>query len=708
MNSIYPAKEQQETGRPTLLFSIILYGGYTLNVCDLDTGAGSANYNGTLYLSGVARHNLSQSSLGTMGIDTIASLSLDLMDANRYYFGYEWSTGFQGASITATWVFYDPRTDTFSPDSVTVFNGICDPATRKGNELLSITARSIYDLTKKLLPKFPIQYSCPKAFPTTYAQRSLAAWSDLSPYYDCGYSADQTIYGSAGNYNGGSVYTSCNKSKANCVARGMYSADNAGRTTLRFGGTQWLPPATWKGRSYTAGKTLQGVNSINEQKYSQYAPLTYGTTWVDGIFLNVCGDPNSTRGEVVCGNGSQQTSAGDLNTVGVQLVLVNGMLIPRYDQTSDLLNRWYPEGDGSRNGAITQGAIYSGLGDPNGSQLKILPTVYAAVAASSQAPSCRVLVGPRALHAWYANGSDASGARTDSLAWVMLDLLRLSRPDMYSIIDRQQVINYSLICAAYIPYTRIDGTTGSHIRFKASLTLPTLTQAATVIEGLKIAGKLMLVPNASGSAILFWPKLPLADQHPNPVTGSNDSTLYVGYHLTDTAGSPSGHGYSAYTFDDTNVIDNSVQILQDPIASQPTVFKASIQDEDNSWIADTVTFENTARIDRVNQRVTSTVNAIGLPNLDQALRCLATKAAETSYGNPANDPSRGTICIQFQTTFRGVHLHQGMLIRFSNTQLAISGQWFRIEKIGYSENLEILNISARWHSDLWYLDSFVG
>lgn len=700
------SKDYEQSYRPTLFFTVQFVGGqeiYLTGANDLHAAgqyAGVTGPGGNAYGSVVINQQIgSLQSTSTQGIDAFGSISISVADADSRMWDYEAAFGFQGATLTATLMLFDPETGLTTPDSKVIFSGMCDPAQRNAqNQQLTITAVSNYALTKQLLPPMPISKNCPFAFPTTYAQRLDGANNPFSIYYNCGYSPD--VSGGVGNFINGAPATSCNYTRATCTSYGLFGVG-------RFGGVEWTPPATWKGRSYTAGHTLQGVNNVNAQKWTQYVPLTFGTTTVNAICGTGVGDPNFTSGEYIVGyggGGGFNTPANDIYTVGVQRVVANGLLVPRYDQTSDLLFRWYIQSTGDRAGNANRNAIYDGQGDPYGSMLVINPTVYQQVQASSTNMSVQVLVGPRAIATWSHDGiNEFDFVRTSNTAWIVYEILRLARPDLYPLIDLQSVLNYSYICDGGVMYRSLQtGQMLQHARYKTSLTISQPVAASTIIEGLKIAGKLMIGRTQDGTKIKFVCKQTLADQQSTPIIGSNDrDTQYASVHA-DGSG---GYGHAAYVFDESTYLKNSVRIMQDTVANTPTVLQATIQDEEDDYSPQTVTIADPNAYARIQQKTASTINAIGLANYDQAYRALKTRQAELFYGNPRGD-SGGTWRIQLRSTHRVAHLNLGDLVLFSNKQLSIGPQWFRVEGILPAADFAQSDIVMRWHSDGNYLDSF--
>lgn len=712
-NSWLVSKEQEVTFRPTLLFRIVLTNGVEIAVTSPWGGATPdmdnvvTNFQGRTYNATVVDTKISsvQSQSGN-GVDNYGSITLVLTDANARYYLNEVAFGFGAATMFVDFALYDPDSDTFSPDSQRFFVGTCDPAQYDGR-VTTITAVSTYTLAKEIVPLIPIQRNCPLLFPDSWDARNHAQYDPLSPYFLCGYSADFSTGLSGGNLDpNGQPYTTCTYDKVGCQARGMYSSDNQGRPTGRFAGVQWTPPATWKGGSYTLGKDLKGVNNENLAKYTQYAPLTYGETWTTGVNANVVGDPNSTRGEMIIASLDFKFASMAAWLDGIQLVVTNGLLTPHASRTSDLLFRWYDRTNGQRNGNPTGGVIYEGAGDPYGNLVTIIPIVYQAVANSNVNLDCKVLMGPRPIPVFSAPGV-YNWVGTNSLAWVMYDIFRLFRPDLWEKIDLQSVINYAFACESPVRYRRSNGEISFHKRFAVALSITKDMSLNQLVEGLKMSGRLMIIPSDTGDKIRFQCRESIYDQQNAPIPGSNYNAPVPSYGRTeDYRNPPSGQGYIAYDFDESIIVPNSFRYVSTPYSQLPTVIQVGIQDEDNSYTPDNVRIACTQAFAVAKTKSQSTLQAIGVPNYDQAYRVANCKFAELWNGNPRGD-WKGTVAIQFTTSFRAKHLTIGSIVRVRFPKMGLgNAQYFRVTTLSPSKDCSLITISATFHDDRWYTDSF--
>ena len=144
-----------------------------------------------------------------------------------------------------------------------------------------------------------------------------AAQGKYSPFYRCGYSADQP--NGVGNMNGDAASQTAPDTRSDCEQRGMFTIDAAGRTTARFGGIEYVPPTILVRGSGQKNYSLSAVQD-NQARYNDFVPLVYGTQWhaPDVVFSR--NDGNLTRMEVLLGMGEIQ---------GVLKVLVNDIEIPQ-------------------------------------------------------------------------------------------------------------------------------------------------------------------------------------------------------------------------------------------------------------------------------------------------------------------------------------------------------------------------------------------
>jgi hypothetical protein len=703
LGTISSIKDIESSFKPLLLVVFTWQDGTVLRVSTdpLNVAEGGAQpigitgfpYNSQDFLARLTDQNLAAvQSMSQDGIDQSPTHTVTFADADKViWLNYELTKGFKGAALAVYLAFWEPGTASFSSDFITKFVGICGSPTNVTAKGMQVSATSKLNMQKILLPTFPIQKRCANWFPTTLAAQQDGADNPDSPFYACGYSPSA----SGGNARGNGAFTSCTYTKAACQARGMYSVDSASRQTGRFTGVQWDPPATWRSKSYTEGKTIEGINSSNEAKYRQFVPLVYGVSFVDAVPANWQGDGNSSRGEFILCSGY----------VGlVYKVICNDVLIPDNNSPArapDPLFRWNWVNQGTRNGSPNQDKGFDGLGDPYGSMAVIEVVVPRKLSDSSSIPRVRVLLQGPAVRV-YSSGVP-SLQPTNVPVWNMLDAFTRG-PARYSDFDIPLAEISAAVCDTSISFTNLGGATSTHPRYSTSLAITQRRSLSEIIRGFRGSAKMMVVPAATGLGLIQLPiKQTLAGQQPSAVTGSNYNTAIASLNAAGGAAS----GYAAYDFNESNIIAGSLTFSQRTVADSPNVRTGTFQDNENEYVNDGYRIVDSVDVGRNgNQEVSTSLQIDGANSYDQILRCSETDAAETYRGNPRGD-SGGTIMAQFKTAVQCAHLKAGQIVRFSEQQHSISNQLFRLMKIEPStSNFEESSLTIQWHEDAWYLDSY--
>ena len=423
--NIISGKESASPKRPLFLVTITAPDG---DVCYLTTaayyGAPNLAYNGNTYLARIQKNDLQAiQACGPQGYDSVPGFSMTLADADKSL----WTNhciphGWRGSVVVLTVILWDVVANTYSTDSYqwTFIGGNPQHNYAQGQTTLDVTSST--NFTRLKVPSIPIEYRCPWDFPSTSAQRAAGLNDPTSPYYQCGYSADQS--GGVGNYASGSTcFTTCDLTRSSptdpsvgCMARmgnasnlvapdGDLSHDIAGHSTARFGGVTWLAPAQYSGRQYVSGQKTFGFNSANSAIAGSYYNFVYGTQWVPCSVLAPAGDPNSLRSEcVVC-----VSAFGPAN---VMQLLVNGVTVPQYGYGSDVLFTWRYINQGGRSGALNMDSIFNGAGDPHGSVCCIEFVVPAELAAPGSTPTVMALVTSGPILNVYAIASITAGVVT--------------------------------------------------------------------------------------------------------------------------------------------------------------------------------------------------------------------------------------------------------------------------------------------------------
>ncbi|GAC1700176.1 MAG: hypothetical protein NVS9B4_01080 [Candidatus Acidiferrum sp.] len=664
-------------------------------------------YGGFDYLGRLGQQDLAAvQALSPQGITLIPNLTVSIQDPDAYiWLNYELAAGkgFKGATLVMNLVLYDPLGKTFSSNAIQKFYGICD-VPRRTRTAVSVQAVSLKNPQRVTLPSIHLQPRCWKAFPANIVQRIAAADDQSSQWWDCGYSPDAP----GGNARGNGTYTTCAKTRAECVLRGMFSVDSANRPTARFGGFEWNGPTDFKGTSFLDGKTVIGYNTSNDARFNDLIALAYGTGWIDLAVLQPLGDPNSTRFEaIVC--------YGEVGTNGIndiKRVIAGGINVP-YSNSKDKLFTWYYVTSGNRSGGANLLPLFDGKGDPYGSMsviVLVLPPQLAQSSAVTQVKAlanfAKILV-PSSTDT--SNGGVTSWPRvfTTNPVWILLDILIWSN-FQYSDIDIASWQAAAAFCDTKINYTDANNVVRQHERYKAQLILRSKRSAADIIQGLLNSFDGMLVPNSNGNLLQLFIRQTLADQQPAPVLGSNYN---VGIASTSAAGA-AATGYAAFDFNETNVIAGTLETVPLPASETGNSIGITFQDEDNEYVQDAISSVDSLAIQRAgNQEIPVSYPIDGIVNFDQANRIINTRFGQLFRGNPRGDAG-GTIRYQFETSTVALGLRIGHIVRFSWQQDGMTAAnlgylpLFRIESLKYSQNAERIQVLMSWHSDGWYQDNY--
>ena len=296
----------------------------------------------------------------------------------------------------------------------------------------------------------------------------------------------------------------------------------------------------------------------------------------------------------------------------------------------------------------------------------------------------------------------------DVLLWAGWDLVSEVFGQTVSEINIPSFITADTVCGASVSYIDQNGNTQVKDRYKYQFVLRQRRSVAQVVRGILGSMNAIAVPNAAG-ALTLTIKQTLADQQPAPIPGSNYNTP-----IASVAGSGGGtqYGYAAYLFNESNVIrDNEgkgkpkFNIDQRPNPDLPALVAVNWQDEDNTFVVDSLTVDDLPSLQRVSQNTTAAAPAEGFANYDQVRRIINTWFAENSHGNPRGDAG-GTYQVTLTSTFKGVHLTVGEIALLSWVQKNISRQPFRILQIHPATNFETAEYVLQWHEDAWYRDAY--
>ncbi len=683
MSTINQIKEQAITDTPLLLFD-----------CELSSGAmehwstHAVNVGGQNYDARVLRQNLFEMQSGAHdGIDAIAQMSVWLANADSYCSEIEQSLGWKGSQITVSFVFYDLKQGAATSETAVLFTGIADAPVQITESTLRLNVMNSLNLQRVLMPQVRIQSLCPWNFPASSDQRNEAAAGGVKgkydPFYCCGYSAD--VAGGTGTLNSGTAYTTCDRSRAQCNARGMLSQDASGRATHRFGALEFVPPTTVV-RSYGERGNHVSQPLPNLARYNDFVPLVYGTAWYAPPIVCSKNDGNLTHMEVLLGMGEIQD---------VVKVLVEDVEIPLGVTGKNMTaTGWFNIiTTGGRTGTFNPEYIDQNgnpLGDPYGSMAAINVVVPNSINDGNSLPSIQVLIEGLLLERFDQNGNSLGESFTNNPAWILLDLLRrcgwtLADADLSSFAS----------AAAYgdelITGHDANGNVIDIPRFQCNLALTTRRTAADVVRGVRNSARLFLTYGANGLLDLSVENT-LALEQPTLPDGSNATSSLNG-------------GWPVYEFGDgttglSGILRNakgepSITVSSLSTAETPNRLTVEFQDAFNEYQQDSLSVLDVDDQLLVGQEVSLTLPALGLPNFNQAARIALFQLNKGISGNTY---------VEFSTTVRGLKLRPGDLITVTYLKEGFERQPFRITKVAPGMNYTTAQITAQIHDDAWYDD----
>jgi hypothetical protein len=674
MQTVSELKECAITDTPLVTFDCTLPNGESEHWCTHSITVG-----GTSYAARVLQHSAFDiQTASDQGVDGSPTITLLLANADSHFSEIEGSTGFRGAKITVSFVFYDLRNNAPLTNAVVVFQGICNPSDQIKEATLRITATNRMSLQRVFLPEMRIQRRCPWTFPSTPAQQQEAidggAEGSYSVYYPCGYSAG--LPGGCGSLNNDTPFTSCGHTPTECQARGMVA---------RFGGIEYIPPVIAV-RGYGKAWTSSAV-AVNQARYNDYVPMVYGTGWYYPPVVFARNDGNLTRMQVLLGIGKIQ---------GVLTVLVNGYQIPLGVSGKNMTGTgWYNIPTlGTRDGAFDLNFLNSSgqpAGDPYGGMAYLSVVVPNQISDGNSLPSVQVLVQGLVVPTYDVQGTRLNEEFSSNPVWVLHDILRRSGW-LASEIDYSTLAPAAAYCNEPINSTDLNGNPISIPRFGCNLVLQNRRSAGDVIRGVRNASRLYLTYGPGGVLqINVENSMVLQQPEQNPWSNSTESL---------------NGGWPAYEFGDgttgisgilrKSTGEPSVVVSSRSIADTPNSLSIDFQDNLNGYQQDSYTVVDPDDVNLTGQQVTATLMAIGLPDYDQAARILKFNLDKSLKGNRY---------IQFEASVQAFGIRPGDLITVTYQKEGFNRQPFRILKVSPSTNYRTAVITAQIHDDVWYLDS---
>ena len=675
MSTIFDLKGQAVTDTPLLLFDCALANGQTEH---WSTHAATAG--GNTYAARVLQQNVFEMQTASQqGVDGIPRISLVLANADSHFSQIERETGWKGASLTVSFLFYDLRNNVALTPTSVIFQGVCNPPEEIREATFRITATNWMNLQRLRMPQVRIQRLCPWTFPGTQEQRVEAIDGGMrgkySMYYPCGYSAGET--GGTGNLNNGAPYTSCGYTRSDCQARGMWA---------NFGGIEFVPPAI-SVRAYGQSSYQTSAVSVNEAQYNDYVPMVYGTAWYTPPVVFARNDGNLTRMEVLLGVGEMQ---------GVITVLVNDVEIPLGVNGTNMTGTgWYNVITmGTRTGAFDMNftdASGQAAGDPYGSMAYLSVVVPNRLNNGTSLPEVKVLAQGLKLPVYGADGTEIGEQFTNNPAWILLDLLRRMGWST-SEIDMGSFAATAAYCDQEINALDLNANPITLARFGCNFSLQKARSAGDLVRGVRNSARLLMT-YAAGGVVQLRVENSIGLEAPTKAEWSNSTET-----LND--------GWPSYEFGDgstgvSGIVrkgsgEPSVRLFSRSIADTPNLFAVEFQDSLNQYQQDSYTLVNADDVALCGQEVSTTLAAIGIPNFDQAGRMLKVNLDKSVQGNTY---------IEFETSVQAFGVRPGDLITVTYQKEGFQRQPFRIIKLAPGMNNRVTTITAQIHDDAWYADS---
>ncbi|HEV8147034.1 MAG TPA: hypothetical protein VGP79_11660, partial [Bryobacteraceae bacterium] len=419
MPTIDELKEQEAPATPLFLIDCVLKSGATER-----WGTHAATFDGNDYAARLLRHNLFELRASSdEGLEGAPKITLTLANADSHFSEIERQTGFRGAQLTITFLFYDLAANAAVSESRVLFCGVGNAAEEITESTFRVTFLNRLSLQRIVLPEVRIERRCPWTFPATSEQRQEALNGGVKGKYSalhrCGYSADQA--GGQGNLNSGVVFTTCDYTRAQCTARGMFDTDAGAQVTRRFGGVEFAPSQI-QVRGFGEGGTHLSPVIDNQARYNDFVPLVYGTAWFQPAIVFARNDGNLTRMEVLLGMGE---------IARVVKVIVNDVEIPEGVSGADMTaTGWFTVvSTGTRAGAFNPNfsdAQGNPLGDPYGSMAFASVVVPNRISNGQSLAKVQVLVQGLKLERYNVDEVSLGESFTNNPAWVVLDVLRRS------------------------------------------------------------------------------------------------------------------------------------------------------------------------------------------------------------------------------------------------------------------------------------------
>ncbi len=682
MAEIEDIKERVITETPLLLFVCTLRDGSVHYWSEHAITSGGRAYEARV----VSHIGFEMRSAAEDGIDGFSRITLVLNNVDSQGSQIDRSPGFKGAKVVVSFTFADLRRGTAVSPEVILFQGLADAPSESSERSLRVSFVNRLSLHRVALPTLRIQRRCPWTFPTDFDSRKEAVNGGergrYSPYFSCGYSADQA--GGVGNLDGSQPFSDCDYTRSSCAARGMFAQDSLGRTTARFGGIGFVP-ASMLVRGYGESGYRASAVAENSSRYNDPVPLIYGTVWYQPPMIFARNDGNLTRMEVLLGVGPIED---------VKSVVVQGMEIPIGVDGRDMSGTgWFNIiSRGERNGGFNLNftdELGRPLGEPYGSLAVLSVVVPNRVSDGRSIPRVEVLIDGLRLAQYDVTGTFVQETFTNNPAWVLLDVLRRSGWDL-SELDVPSFSEAASVCEELVPATDNNGQPISIPRYQCNLHLRRRTSAAEVVRGIRNAAQLALT-YSTGGRLRLQVEGTIASQQPVKRSTSNAITSvasgWPAYEFSD--GSDGGSGFLRRR-------DGSpaVRLFSRSNAETPNRVTVEFQDALNGYQQDSFSITDLEDRNASRQEVAVQLPALGVANLDQASRLCRTFLLRNVFGN---------LYIEFDTSVKALGLWPGDIISVTYVKEGLNRELFRVVKVSPQDNFSRVTVIAQVHDDDWYI-----
>jgi hypothetical protein len=291
MSLIGDVKGLAQAYTPVFLFDVLTKDGVTHY-----WSSRAITWSGHPYEPIVADHSAFKIDLGIYGIEAVPEISLTLNNADTALNAIIDPANWFRAQITARFLFLNPLTGATTTDSKTMGVYMADMPSTTWPQV-QFSAQNALNFARKTMPLSQITRRDRYPFPNDATERAAAFSDPTSPFYALGYSPDD----GHGNYKNAPIGAPIESDYYHAADyNGTRDVDGDDGTVcldtiglgIRFGGFGKVPPPYTTTLWLAKGKpraTIQG--SINDSKYGDPVPLTYGINRIVPPILDTGGPP---------------------------------------------------------------------------------------------------------------------------------------------------------------------------------------------------------------------------------------------------------------------------------------------------------------------------------------------------------------------------------------------------------------------------------